>query len=499
MANYGLNSYGFSRPTLSDIISETLQSYRDVFGLDINTNDNSIINKIVNIQSDRENQIWQMAEEVFDSQTYQGAEGQFLDDLFSRRGIYRRPVTKGNGSVEMTLQPSVPYNTTFSVATYKVNNTFLLQEDVIVAGNIVAHTLLNSQLSLGTYTFTIVNSTTSVTQSLILTLTDKTPNSSALNNFFNSIKTFIVSNTINANDTRIFIDNINGSMYIGYSDATTMIGLSQKVDFKVSPQVGQKTIRFDVVAEDAGFNPVSIGQITSIAPVPSGFVVITNLSSFFSGSDVESDAEYRARASSTISSPAAATRSAIINGLLTGVDGVRKVKIFSNPTPNTSPAGIPPYKFVTVLYGGDTPSISQRLYELIACSNATWGDISYNVETEDNQTEVIYHTKAIEKNISVRVSYRTLQNRPLADSEKLTITNGLVGLIGGYNINPTLYNIQLIGSVTNSLPLLQFVSLVVEVKLASDPDSAYSSNTFNTDIKDVVILEEQDVFFNQVV
>lgn len=496
---YGLNPYGFNRPTLSNIISERLQSYRDVFGSNINTNDNSIINKIVSIEADRENQIWQMAQEVFDSQTYQGAEGIYLDDLFSRRGIYRRGVTKATGSVQMFLEPSIPYNTTYSAGTYKVNSTFSLQQDVLVSGNIIAHKMLNSQISLGTYTFTIVNSTTSATVTLNLTLSDKTPNSSALNTFFNSIKDFIVNNTIATNSSRIFIDSVNGSMYIGYSSATSLIGLSQKVDFKVSPQIGQKCITFDVIADTAGFNPVSIGQIASISPTPTGFVSIQNIEAFYSGSNVESDAEYRARASTTVSSPAAATRSAIINGLLTGVSGVSKVKIFSNPTGTTSPAGIPPYKFVTVVYGGDTPSISKKLYDLIACSNATWGNVTYSVDTEDGEVEIIRHSKAAEKEVAVRVSYKTTQNRPLADSEKQSIITGLLSTIGSYGIHPTVYNIQLVSSVTNALPLVQFISLVVEIKLASAPDSSYSNATYNTNIEDVLVLTEDNIFFNQVV
>lgn len=496
---YGLNPYGFNRPTLSNIISERLQSYRDVFGSNINTNDNSIINKIVSIEADRENQIWQMAQEVFDSQTYQGAEGIYLDDLFSRRGIYRRGVTKATGSVQMFLEPSVPYNTTYSSGTYKINSSFSLQQDVLVSGNIIAHKMLNSQISLGNYIFTIINSTTSATATLNLTLSDKTPNSSALNTFFNSIKDFIVNNTIAANSSRIFIDNANGSMYIGYSSATNLIGLFQKVDFKVSPQIGQKAITLDVIADTAGFNPVSIGQITSISPTPVGLVSIQNIEAFYSGSNVESDAEYRARASTTVASPAAATRSAIINGLLTGVDGVSKVKIFSNPTGTTSPAGIPPYKFVTVVYGGDTPSISKKLYDLIACSNTTWGNVTYSVDTEDGEVEIIRHSKAVEKDVAIRVSYKTTQNRPLADSEKQSIISGLLSTLGSYSIHPTVYNIQLVSSVTNALPLVQFISLVVEIKLASAPDSSYSNTTYTTNIEDVLVLTEDNIFFNQVV
>jgi hypothetical protein len=139
-------------------------------------------------------------------------------------------------------------------------------------------------------------------------------------------------------------------------------------------------------------------------------------------------------------------------------------------------------------------------YKLAAAgSNATYGTVNYDIETEDGQVETIYHTKATEKDVAIRVSYKTVQNRPLADSERSSITSGLLDTINGYSINPTLYNIQLVQSVTSAVPLIQFQVLTVEIRLATDPDSSYSSATFNTNIEDVLILAEADVYFNQIV
>lgn len=499
MATYGLTSAGFIRPALSDLINERKSVYRDIFGQNINTTEDSVFDKLASIHSKAEYDVWEMMQAVYESQTYQGAEGQYLDDLFNRRGISRRGKTKANGICQLDIDNTVPYNTTYSVGIYTINSDFILQEDTLVSGNILAHKMLNSNLVTGSYTFTIVNTTTSVTQTLNITLSDKTPNSSNLNTFFNTIKTFIVDNTINSNNDRIFIDYVNGSMYVGYSDANTLKGLVQRVDFKSTPIIGVRSVYFPVIAQEVGANPVDVGQINTINPQPTGFVKIQNIESFFSGSDVESDGEYRARASATISSPAAATRSAIIDGLLSSVSGVSKVKIFNNPTGSTSPSGIPPYKFVTVVYGGETPDISQKLYSLIACSNNTYGTVSYDVTTEDNQIETIYHSKASEKDISIKINYKTQQNRPLADSEKQAILEGMQSQINSYSINPTLYNIQLVGVVQKSLPLINFVSLSVQVKLKTDPDSSYSNVDFNTDIVDVVILDDDQLFFNQLV
>lgn len=494
---YGLTPTGFVRPTLDELINKRKTTYRDIFGQNINTGTDSVFDKIASISANAEYTTWEMMQAVYNSQTYQGAEGIYLDNLFAQRGIYRNGKTKATGIAQMAINNTVPYNTTYVAATYSINTDFVLQEDTLVAGNIVAHTLKNSELVVGNYTITLVNTSTSATETFTYNLTDKTPNGTVLNTFFNNLKTFIVDNTVISNTDRIFIDYTNGSMYVGFTDATTLVGLVQRVDLKVTPLVGTRYLHLNLVSKEVGFNPVDIGEINSILPQPSGFVSIQNIAAFFSGSEVESDGEYRARAAATISSPAAATRPAIINGLLTGVDGVTKVKIFSNPTGTTSPSGIPPYRFVTVVYGGETPAISQKLYELIACSNTTYGNVSYDITTEDEQVETIYHSKAIEKDISIKVRYKTQQNKPLADSEKASIIENMLSTINSYSINPTIYNIQLVGTVQKALPFTNFISLSVQIKLASDPDGSYTINDFTTDITDVVTLTEDQMFFEQ--
>lgn len=494
---YGLTPTGFVRPTLDELINKRKTTYRDIFGQNINTSADSVFDKMASISASAEYTTWEQMQAVYNSQTYQGAEGIYLDNLFAQRGIYRNGKTKATGIAQMAINNTVPYNTTYSAATYSINTDFTLQEDTLVAGNIIAHTLKNSELIVGNYTITLVNTNTSATATFTYNLTDKTPNGTVLNTFFNNLKTFIVDNTVISNTDRIFIDYIAGSMYIGFTSATTLVGLAQRVDLKVTPLIGTRYVHLNLVAKEVGFNPVDIGEINTISPQPSGFVSIQNIAAFYSGSEVESDGEYRARASSTISSPAAATRPAIINGLLTGVDGVTKVKIFSNPTGTTSPSGIPPYRFVTVVYGGETPTISQKLYELIACSNTTYGNVSYDITTEDDQIETIYHSKAIEKDISIKVGYKTQQNKPLADSEKTSVINAMLSIINSYAINPTIYNIQLVGTVQKALPFTSFISLSVQIKLALDPDSSYTTNDFVTAITDVVTLAEDQIFFEQ--
>ena len=47
---YGLNSYGFDRPTLADIISDTKDTFTETFvGQNINVAENSVLDKIITI------------------------------------------------------------------------------------------------------------------------------------------------------------------------------------------------------------------------------------------------------------------------------------------------------------------------------------------------------------------------------------------------------------------------------------------------------------------
>lgn len=189
-----------------------------------------------------------------------------------------------------------------------------------------------------------------------------------------SVKSFIVNNTSELNNDRIIIDSQNGALYIGYDTNLEMIGLNSRVDFRTSPIVGERTITMDVVAVEAGELSREKNTVTSISPTPGGFISLNNMNAFTEGTDVETDTEYKVRASNTTASSAAATRPAVVSAVL-GVSGVSKVKIFSNNTGTTDQNGIPPYKFETVVYGGSTEDISKALYNSIALSNATYGNV----------------------------------------------------------------------------------------------------------------------------
>jgi len=496
---YGLNSYGFDRPTLADIISDTKDTFTETFvGQNINVAENSVLDKIITIFADRESTLWELQEDIYYSQTLAGAENIYLDDILSKRGVFRNAATAASGNIQVTLSSLASYTDNYSAGNFSIlNDTFTNTEDFTVAGNIFAHKITNTNITANTtYTFTILNTTTETTSSITASTATTLVGSTALNTFYQTIKDFIVDNTIESNEDLIQIDTINGILYIGYDTNYNLSGLNTLVDFKTTPVIGQRTIQIEMKANDVGYNPIYAGTVTSISPEPTGYVSVKNISDFSTGSDVESDSEYRARADSTSVSGAAATRSAIISGLL-DVEGVQKVKLYPNPTSSASVEGVPAYQMMIVVYGGTTAGIAQAIYDLIGVNIQTYGTTAYTITTGDSDTQIIYHTKASEKQLSVRVTYTTSNNRALSDTEKDAIIYGITTLADEFTISSTVYNFQLTTAVSSSVSSSRFLSLIVETKDKDALDTAYTVSNVVPAYTELCSVSSDDITFVQ--
>lgn len=492
-SNYGLTGSGFNLPPMDDLVQETKKTFKSAFGDDFNTESNSVADKLIQVFNEREYQLWLLMGSVYYAQTMQGAEGIFLDDLLGKRGIYRLGKTRSTGSVVMTVDETVPYNMVYSAATYTVDNDYELSSDVQVAGNIVAQVIKGTDLSVGSYRLQIQNTSDQSVKTLTLALSSTS--GSPLTQFFGQMKDFIVNNTILSNQDKILIDSDEGAIYIGYDSNKNLIGLSSRVDFRTNPAVGERSIVMDVRSIVPGYVSRDAYSVRGLNPTPGGFIDMTNLTAFIDGSDVESDNEYRIRASISVNE-GKATRPAILSALLNKVEGIEKVRIFNNNTDKTNGYGIPPYRFMVVCYGGNTAEISQVLYDTIAASNNTYGDTFFDITTEDDQIERIWHTKAKARPLAVRVRYR---GRPLSVTEETAIANGLATSINGTMISGTLYNVRLVGTVMSSTSPDRFTQVYVDIKNKGAPDEDYENTDVSADTTEVFSLEPEDVLFSQIV
>ncbi len=83
----------------------------------------------------------------------------------------------------------------------------------------------------------------------------------------------------------------------------------------------------------------------------------------------------------------------------------------------------------------------------MALSNATYGNVFYDITTEDDQTERIYHSKA--QPVNLQSVFVTKVNYSV--TEQNTIKDALKAVVDPLNIADTLYNIQLVSAVGSSI------------------------------------------------
>ena len=146
------------------------------------------------------------------------------------------------------------------------------------------------------------------------------------------IATFFIAHTDASDSANIFIDT--NTLYIGYlsTDLVNAVGLNAPTQIYSDKSIGTKHSDINVTAVETGYNEVLVGDIVNVTPTLTfGYVGVTNLTEFFAGSEVETDAEYRDRFNSVLDEATAATRSAIFKRV-SDLANVEKVKIYDNPT-----------------------------------------------------------------------------------------------------------------------------------------------------------------------
>lgn len=491
---YGLTEYGFKIPSLDDLVTETKQELIRAFGENFNTQANSVVDKFTTIFNEREYQLILLAASIYASQTMGGAEGIYLDEILSKRGIYRRGKTKGSGVCDLTINNTVPYSMVYSQESYTVADDYVLSADTQVAGNIIAQKITNADWKIGKYTFNILSYLDGNMKSLTQTLSTKEPGDASFTEFMQKIKDFIVENTTLINDDLIQVDSESGTLYIGYNAKYDLVGLNSRVDFRSTPIVGERVVTLEVIAKEAGYSSREAGTATSISPTPSGCISINNRLDFNEGRDVETDMEYKLRAGSTTTNSAKATRPAIL-AALSNVPGVEKVRIFKNNTNKTNSQGIPAYKFECVVYGGSTEDICETLYDTVGISDNTYGNVYYDVTTGDNQVERVYYIRATSRRLSCRIKYRA--KTAFVSTEIDNIKAALINIVSGLQIADTLYNIQLVSAAGSALSSGRFTQLTVEIKNRDEADTAYTTEDITANMTEAFDLDASDITLTQ--
>lgn len=470
MADYGLTDAGFVIPTFDDILNNYMNTLKNTFGADTATSEDTVFGQLFRIIAYTDYTLWEGMQGVYNTQTLNGAEGIYLDEIFSKRGFYRQSASPGSGYAYIKTNNKAAW-------TYELTTDTYFNADNDLNYYVSSSTMLNSRI--GAYTLSKANATATGAPAItfyIQNASDGGLNSKTLNpsstTFITDLATFVRAN-VSITD-RALVRNDTNNVYVGFNatDDTNPIGLVTPVKFYASIPLGIKWSEIPVIGSEAGYNPVGVESITGISSTFAGYLDTGNFYAFSPGRDIETDAEFRSRFNDNLDEANAATRAAIVKALLL-TDGVTKVKIYDNPTLHDQTYA-PAMSFQTIVYGGNATEVAQVIYDTKPINTLTYGTTAINITTEDGGQEIIRFSPGDSSVYSVKLVYQSGNGTTLSTTEKQNIVTALANLEAYFELGSAVTNDQIKGVIYSALAFGRLTSLHVYVKLNTEDDSKYT-------------------------
>lgn len=160
---FGLSTTGFTAKRVEDIVAEINDTIRGTFGDNVNLDSRTPIGQLRDIFAEREALLWELAEQIYRSQSPQSAEGVPLDEVASFTGSIRKQATKSTGILTLfgVAGTLVTAGKIFSVVG-NVDAKFVSDVDATIAAGVdeVQRLTFLSVPNAGTFTLTFGTETT---------------------------------------------------------------------------------------------------------------------------------------------------------------------------------------------------------------------------------------------------------------------------------------------------------------------------------------------------
>jgi uncharacterized phage protein gp47/JayE len=374
---FGLTPVGFSKKRLENIKLEIEASLKTSFGSGINLLPQSVLGQIVGIMSERESLIWELAEQVYNSQYPDTASGVQLDNVVSITGINRLPATFSTATLRVfgTLGATVPAGFTAS----SNGNPFIVSNSGVIGTGIdeIQSIVFSAVPTLGTWS---LNFNGQITAALPFNATTTTI-ATALNALSNlSGVTVVGSYAIGFNVT-----------LPGQSDLPLLVVQTNSTATTINITESQKGYGpfADVTARAVNIGNV-IGPARSIVTIDTptfGITGVTNLLDAVVGRNVETDSELRLRRQLNQQRQGTATVEGI-RSALRAVNQVTQALVVENVTLATV-GGIPAKSFESFVVGGTPQDIGNAIWKVKPAGIQAHGSQSVTVIDSQGFNQVV--------------------------------------------------------------------------------------------------------------
>ncbi len=455
-----LTNSGYIRPRLNEIKAEYDQKFTDAFG-SINTNADSVIGEIIAIFSAALDEIYELAEDTYNSMYPFSAEGTSLDGAVALVGLTRLGATPTRSiaacyGAESTLIPAGSFVRSQDGRIYTSLSDSIISRaralDVLVKPLVIANNTAY-QIILNGVGYTYTSDASATAQEIV----------SGLKALINPV--LYVATDANA---------ILGITSINKTDEYTLtVGSNLEIDKLSSP------VLFEAI--DLGAYVLPVGALSIIDTPVVGWDSIKNLAPGVTGRFVETDEELRIRHANNIQVTGAATVKAIRARILAEVDSVSYVAVYENRSDTTDIFGLPPHSFETVVIGGLDFDIASKIFEVKPAGIETYGNTSVTVKDENGDGQIMRFSRSQTRYAWVRVTVTQLYPEEALSTQIVTaITNAVIAYGNDLNIGEDIITQRIFGYIFDATTGLG--AMTIEAALTNAPGDTPSYSTANIPI-----------------
>lgn len=407
---FGLTENGFIPKRLADIKREIENDLKAGLGNSINLLPSSVLGQIVGIVSDREKDLWELGEGIYNSQYPAVAEGITLDNVASLTGVTRLPGTRS--SVVLLFKGDagtiIPANTIFSVANNATARFVLAADLTLVAGVDEVQTLTfgavpdagSFRLSLnGEETALLTFQSSAADVENALNALSSLSSASVAGDFLSG---FVITFTgEDGKEDKPLLEVVSNTLTESSNAvATTLVETTKGVPS------GQATLE----AEEIGETSAPARALTVIDNPQTGLDFVVNIEDATLGNEVETDAELKARREESLQRAGAGTLGSILS-VVSEIEGVTAQVGFENVN-LIEVDGRPPKSFEIVVQGGDEDIIAQTIFNTKPAGIETFGSVTRQITDSQGFLQSVKFSRPTGIPIFVELDLSTDANYP---------------------------------------------------------------------------------------
>lgn len=458
MAEFGITESGFSKKTLSDILSKLNEDTTGVFGA-VNTEADAVFGQYNGIISEIASEVWDLAELVYGSQYPASAKGVSLDSVIDLNNLKRLGET--SSVVEVLLEGSE--------GTIVPEDTLLRQDET----NEIFETSIETEI------------TKANAVQIVISVNDvnDTPHTIDIDsNNYSSSLTSNEADILNDLAAQIQADSLQTATVL--NDLLTITAVDNETDFSL---VEGSSLTLEEIwtptiasAQNTGPIPVPINSIIIIESPVSGLNAVKNLIVGTTGRAVETDDQFRIRRKQSLRVIGAATDPAIEARLVEEVPNVTAAIVKSNRTSVVDSEGRPPKSFEAIVTYpvGDTETeqlIADKLWEIMPSGIEAHGSISKVIIDSTGDSQVVKFSRPTDVAITVELDFDADDEEALAVDYDNAIKQEIVDFANGTGnyINPeqTVGKDVLVQRYFNPIYKIQGVGVITRLEMKTPTGS----------------------------